>query len=147
MNPTVEKALEKGIEGAETVIKNGVEAIQAGTNFMLEQIPIVLQEFLTWRFYECLISGIISLIIVPLTIYYGKKFLCWMWKDNKNSIDGLEPLFAIVLLAIVVISGIGVCKVIDNAKDCVQIKVAPRVYLIEEALNFYNSKTQQEKCK
>lgn len=101
-----------------------------------KEVPLFIHEFLLWRFWENVIGivqffgcCIIGLLMV-ITIF---KFLVKpLWKE------GGDAQFGSIVIALVVTGIVGPLFFTqfptDNIKNCLQIKIAPKVYLIEEAI-------------
>ncbi len=106
-----------------------IEQASNVTNWANAEVPLVIQEFLIWNFY----SGLIN--IAGLLILSGIVFsLCIKFK--KNIIEALKyddflpvPISIITTtLVILLVTGL-----FYSVKDVIQIKVAPKVYLVEKA--------------
>lgn len=102
-----------------------------------KEIPSFITEFLTWRFYEnainislygmfaCLVLFILFKYLIPL----AKK--CYT-EDNKYGMDDGSIMLAL-MLSFTITLGMIVIFPLQEIKDCVKIKIAPKVYLVEEA--------------
>jgi hypothetical protein len=118
--------LEKYTEKGEQTLDKAVDTLE-------KEVPLVVNEYLTWKFWE----SATNLIILGLSVivYLG---ICFFLFKNKNfEFFGDDPLgfggtmFLMICgaLLLVVIPIVG----IKNAKDCLQLSIAPKVYLIERA--------------
>ena len=113
-----------------------IEQASNVTNWANAEVPLVIQEFLIWNFY----SGLIN--IVGILVFLGIVFISFI-KFKKNIIDPIEdadPLwvvFSCIIIPCVIFSMIGI---FCNVKDIIQIKVAPKVYLVEKAAEFIKQK-------
>lgn len=97
-----------------------------------KEIPAFITEFLTWRLYDNLISIGLYLIAVIIALIVIFKVLLplikWLVTIHYEELMGF-PIAAIVALLSFAIFMFPVSEI----KDCVKIKVAPKVYLVEEA--------------
>jgi hypothetical protein len=102
-----------------------IEQASNVTNWANAEVPLFIQEFLIWNFYSGLINivGISILLVITFGLYI--KFKKYLVESFKNG----EPL---MVLSLVFILFLVVC-LFCGVKDCVQIKVAPKVYLVEKA--------------
>jgi H+/Cl- antiporter ClcA len=129
--------------------KAGVDAIEATTEFMRtskdfasEQIPLYVQELLTWGFWDaiiscvfCLATALLSLAIMTVVF---KKFRAFLKHEN-------DPVFAVVVQIFVIIICLTVLALpikgfIMHGKEAIKIKVAPRVYLVDEVSKQINQR-------
>jgi hypothetical protein len=106
-----------------------------------KEIPLFIQEFLTWRFWEnaigifqylsgCLIFGVIVFLICKFLI----KPLAKLSKEHPHDGYDIGCFFtSLITLGVMCIFLFGWFPT-DNIKNCIQIKVAPKVYLMEEAI-------------
>jgi hypothetical protein len=99
------------------------------TNWANAEVPLFIQEFLIWNFY----SGIINIvgILLSLVIIFGLyiKFKKYLVESFNNG----DPLMVITLVFIIPIAISLVVVLFCDVKDVIQIKVAPKVYLVEKA--------------
>ena len=99
-------------------------AIEKGTDFAAEQIPLVIQEKLTFSFYEHLfyafVWGLPVLTIVGICLWLSRYF----YKDNDSDWPG--PLVGgfVVLCC-------GLIPVGYNVVAMLKISIAPRLYILE----------------
>jgi len=115
-------------------------------DFAAKEIPPFVQEYLTWKFWENAI-GVVGhfinlgfIIIATLAVIWGVKRF---WKKHVEKphedweigsiILGIFGGLASLILTVVWIVNFPVNKVLD----CVQIKIAPKVYLVEKAAEIY----------
>lgn len=110
-------------------------AAQKIGEFATDQIPPFINEFLTWKFSESLIDIVLYLAIFTIMMYFTyshmKKLWLWGIKETFDSAgpEILAPMFISVCLYLPF-----VCMFpLQQVKDCVEIKLAPKVYLIDYA--------------
>jgi hypothetical protein len=112
----------------ETVAKIG--------DFAVKEVPPFITEYLNWQFVNAAIN--VSFWIVPFLLFIG--FLCvnlkkGNWAHKKLNGESVYPIISL-LISIGVSIAFFVsffAKALDDIKDMVQIKIAPKVYLIEKA--------------
>jgi hypothetical protein len=106
------------------------------TNWAGAEIPSFIQEFLTWNFY----SGIIN--IASCSIILGVIALLYLKfrKQIQEMVEDCNPVCIFIgagmLIAVVILP----INIYENIKDVVQIKVAPKVYLVEKAAEMLKNK-------
>lgn len=105
------------------------------SDFATQQVPPFVNEFLTWKFYENFFDIALFFIIVIPVIVFGMMPMIKFWKWGfKQLVEDMCPSFlAPVLITLVVISAFMVNFPYQQIKDCIEIKVAPKVYLIDYA--------------
>lgn len=97
-----------------------------------KEIPSFITEFLTWRFYENLISIGAYFALAILTAILILKALIPLIKFIRTT--AYEELMGFpIALSVFLIVAIIFNFPVPEIKDCVKIKVAPKVYLVEEA--------------
>lgn len=95
-------------------------------DFAQEQSPLVVQEFLAWKFAQATIftaTTVIALIVITFLI---KKCFSDKWVEKTEGASNMFGLFGIILWMVIVS-----CKLAPNVEQMVKIKAAPRVYVIE----------------
>ena len=77
-------------EKANTILLNALELMEKGGDFLVGEIPLVIQELLAWNFWESLVCSVLA--FVPFVIYgiLLKKILPKMDWDEELYII---PLF------------------------------------------------------
>lgn len=106
-----------------------IEQASNVTNWANAEVPLFIQEFLIWNFYSGLINivGILILLLIIFGLYI--KFKTYLFESFKDE----NSLMIIILVIIFPIIVFLVVSLFCSVKDCVQIKVAPKVYLVEKA--------------
>lgn len=111
-----------------------VQALRTGTNFVLEQMPILFQEIIKWSIAE----DFLYILLGALMVSFG----LWMWRftarhweawGNERGNDGLKETGAAVATAAFLLTGFTV--VFCNALDATKAFLAPRLYLVEYFAN------------
>lgn len=135
----------KGVKVASgEVYQASKTAITKSVDFTIEQTPLVVKEFLLWQITQALVwfavwasvAGIFFFICFKLTRYQPKADNT---PDDKNPNEHNVVVFfkwiTLVLALVILIIDFGV-----NAMTVAKIKVAPRVYLIEYAVDALKAK-------
>jgi amino acid transporter len=104
-------------------------------DFATTQIPPFINEYLTWKFIEALVTtsyvgGLLMILFVAFCLCI-KRLVKWA-KESSDDTDGVSWIVPIPLTVITIGIIIGNFP-IDEIKTMIQIKVAPKVYLIESA--------------
>ena len=114
-----------------SVLTGAMETAGQAKDFILEEMPIVIQQLLYWKFAEHLIYAIMAVLMLIVSIGY------WIWyirQSNKHWDDWSEDQVAGRL----VIGGVATAILTISALNTINIKwlmiwVAPKIYLIEYA--------------
>ena len=106
-----------------------IEQASNVTNWANAEVPLFIQEFLIWNFYSGLINivGILILLLIIFGLYI--KFKTYLVESFKDE----HPLMIITLVFTIPIVVCLVVSLFCSVKDVIQIKVAPKVYLVEKA--------------
>lgn len=111
------------------------EGIASAVAFTQEQAPMVMNEFLMWKFMNSTLNfiGYVCLIVLFLAIIrYIFKLVKRMNADPAHYYLDNDPLIPILgVLCIILIMSRLVFLAGAELKEMVQIKVAPRIYTIE----------------
>ena len=130
-DPKTDQVMGFILKKAEQYSDKAEEALAKGVDFAMKEIPLVVEEFLKWRAWEHGIRfAIATCFWLPLLILAAS--LAWhsfFRSKDENAIVGC-------LMAALACGVIGSAVFFANVSDAfnlVKIKVAPRVYLIEES--------------
>lgn len=93
-------------------------------DFLSAELPLVAQEFLTWGFYE----GLFSILWMSALIYGCYRIFNYC-RSDKHLDDDTSCFIGIASLIVGILCIVGI---INNTKDCIKIKTAPRLYIIEQ---------------
>jgi FtsH-binding integral membrane protein len=106
----------------------GKAGVSQAVDFALQQAPLVVQEFLSWKMSEAIINliffGIGTVIILFCLVFLLKKA-----KKNIEN-EAIVPIFfgtVFTVLALITLLG----NIKKDIQTIAKIKVAPRVYIIE----------------
>ena len=127
---TVNSILIEMLRGAKDASSEIYSASKVGivkaVDFAQEQSPLVVQEFLAWRFSQAiiyLVAGVIALVLLGALV---KKCFSKDWLRETDGASVVGVIFGIGIFALVLGKAI-----VPNVETIVKIKVAPRVYVIE----------------
>lgn len=113
------------------VVQQLMGYLNSSVEFVKEQAPEVIRQYLQWAFWSDLITIILCVIVIGAVSLLIRSIIV---KSNRNE-DVDEGLCVIA-----VFGGIGslFCTVtaIINIYDIIQITVAPKVYLLEHLAKF-----------
>ncbi len=106
----------------------GKAGVALAVDFALQQAPLVVQEFLSWKMSEAIINliffGVGTVILLFCLVFLLKKA-----KKNIEN-DAIVPIFFGTLFTVITLIAL-----LGNIKNDIQtiakIKLAPRVYIIE----------------
>lgn len=124
------------------ILQSVSESAVAAKEFVLAELPDVVQQTMNWYLFKSLFSNFIALIFICFAVYLFVK-LCQVPKDfdsaNKfqrwsfNFYDKGEfkelSLAALVPMIAIIISFLIFCTNINL--DCIKILIAPKLWLIE----------------
>ena len=116
------------------VYEIGKTNVSKAVDMVSEQAPQVANEYLTWMFWDHAFSAsysliILALIVIPTTIALFKSR---NFEDETKFFIRLYSIIPILLAMVILYDG-----VIEHVKECVRIKVTPRVVLIEKAVTLF----------
>lgn len=108
----------------------GAEKLEAGMGFVESEIPLVVQEYLSWFWAYSLMCTIGSLLLGIA----GAIVLFLFWKvlkiaDGYNNETGIAALTGVLGFALTLFSCIGVAT---NSVNLVKVSVAPRIVILEK---------------
>lgn len=114
---------------------------QAIGDFAVKEIPPFVHQYLEWKFYEAAYGAFIHLAIVAMAITllcFTRKIMSWAERHSKAS-DGTSYLVPVASCCVVIVVFFTNFPV-KEIKDMIQIKIAPKVYLIEKAAEIIKNK-------
>ena len=102
--------------------------IVKAVEFAQEQSPMVVQEFLLWKFAQSVIWVIVGVIAIGVLGFLIKKCVSKL----KNSKSDEDEIYVLPIIISVIISVV-ICfvNIVPNVEQIVKVKVAPRVFMIE----------------
>lgn len=96
-------------------------------DFVIEQAPMVAQEYVAWTFWEAVIGLAVCLLLAPLACLAFAITIRWMRDDEFGDPSGFVGAIITGMLAIGVFIG-----AYANATTAIKATVAPRVVIIEK---------------
>ena len=124
------------------ILQSVSESAVAAKDFVLAELPDVVQQTMNWYLFKSLFSNFIALISICFAVYLVVK-LCQVPKDfasankfqrwsydfyNNGDVKELSPASLVPMIAIIL------CFIIFCVKinlDCIKIIIAPKLWLIE----------------
>ena len=122
----------KGVKdaGSEMYATSKVGLAKA-VDFAVEQAPIVVQEFLSWKMGEA-IFNVALYTIAAIVLFCVARFLFKKIKDTDiNYPEEIFPLGLGVTFSAVMFCLITFLHIKPNIETIIKIKLAPRVYILE----------------
>jgi hypothetical protein len=107
-----------------------IELINSATsakNFLLAELPEVVNQLLVWKFWVSLvllISGILLLAAIFFAIYKT-------WKYRQAIVNNDYGIFILFIVSFFCVSGFPASLLMIFNGDWLQILLAPKLYLIE----------------
>lgn len=115
-------------------------------DFAAKEIPPFIHEYLTWKFWENAVGVVFHflllfaiLIALALVVFGIKKLWALAKRDRGSEWDVVATMLSIFgPLFIIINLGFWIGNFpTDKILDCIQIKIAPKVYLVEKASELY----------
>jgi hypothetical protein len=146
--PTINSVMIEILSGTKDAAKEiygaSKEAIHKSIDFVGEQAPDVIKQFLLWRFFRAGTWCAIWLAVASVLFLLSFKLMKFQKKvaadGRKNSDDhAVSCVFKWILMLVAcgfIIGGVG-----SNSFEMVKIKVAPKVYIIEYVVGLIQGQT------
>lgn len=134
MSPETDKALAN-------ILQKGLELAEKTGHFIVDQTTDVVQQFIYWRLCMHSIYVLVSGIVLYILYRWIKQV--WKWGNEETDYDGGALMFALIIL-IISIAGAGIFF-ISNLLDVIKLIVAPKVYLIEYAVELVKNVNVSQK--
>ena len=119
MNEELQQRLKKYMDFIESSVK------ETG-DFVIEQSPLVIQEFLSWYFYSHLffliVSVVFGLIFISIAFYALKGPII----NDNDDVD------IIATIAVCIFSIISILSILYNSYNLIKVTVAPRLVILEK---------------
>jgi len=123
----------KGVKdaGSEVYATSKVGLAKA-VDFAVEQAPIVVQEFLSWKMGEA-VFNVIAYTIVTIVLLCVVRILLKKIRstDMNSSPEEIVPIALSFLFSLFVFCFITFFQLKPNIETIIKIKLAPRVYILE----------------
>ena len=103
------------------ILEKSLNVAEKSGEFIIEQAPLLLQEFYQWHTASHIMSSLLFLLtLIPFIIFYKKA--TWQYGDDFYEI--MSTIFGVLSLCTITVSIINIYKLVF-------ITVAPKLYLIE----------------
>ena len=106
----------------------GKAGVAQAVDFALQQAPLVVQEFLSWKMSEAIIN-LIFFGVGTVILLFCLGFLLKKAKKNIEN-DAIVPIFFGTLFTVITLIAL-LNNIKKDIQTIVKIKLAPRVYIIE----------------
>jgi hypothetical protein len=110
-----------------------LETAQRLESFAVAEIPPFIQEYLAWKYLECSLIVGLWLVSTGLMITCALLLNKYITRLYDKMGEGFTALFGFMMFWFASTLVAIPFFVIPAAKDMIQIKVAPKVYLVEKA--------------
>lgn len=125
----IEQVLAENVNDLSNWIKS---ATKTTGEFLSEQTPLYIEEYISWYFYSNLFYSIYGVVIFILTLItfllFLKKGSKYDWNSEFHICMPLTVLLAIILVG----TSINLICVVSNVQNCIKAYVAPRVLIVEQ---------------
>ena len=115
-------------------LTNMEKAANSAGEFVIEQMPDVIQQYLAWEFYSNIfIAACCSIVSIFLIIMF--RILYSIGKNDNW--DNPAPIFGLIILFILnIVSGF---HILFHTYSAVKVSVAPKVVLLEKAASLVSN--------
>ena len=108
----------------------GKAGVAQAVDFALQQAPLVVQEFLSWKMgeaiFNCIFFSIAVIILLSIIVWAKKKI------KKLQSYDDDDIVFYSMIITFCIVFAVGsTIPIKNNIETIIKIKLAPRVYIIE----------------
>jgi len=107
----------------------GKAGVAQAVDFALQQAPLVVQEFLSWKMgeaiFNCIFFSIAVIILLSIIVWAKKKIK----KLHSNDDDIVS--YSMIIFFCIVFTVLSTIPIKNNIETIIKIKLAPRVYIIE----------------
>lgn len=130
---TINTILLDVLKGAKEVGSEIYSAGKAGliqaVDFAMQQAPLVVQEFLSWKMgqavFNCIFYGIGAAILLSVIIWAKKKM------KEAGSYDDIIVAYTLIFMFSIAALISLMFPIKENIDTIIKIKLAPRVYIID----------------
>ena len=122
----------KGVKDASSeMYATSKVGLAKAVDFAVEQAPIVVQEFLSWKMGEA-IFNVVLYTIATIILFCIARFLFKKIKNTDiNYPEEIVPLGLGLMFSAVMFCLITFLHIKPNIETIIKIKLAPRVYILE----------------
>lgn len=114
-----------------------LDSLQQTKDFTIEQAPLIIQELLLWKFYSSMIYAAVWSAIGILIGTLGKQFMAGLMQEGRSdeiTIVNTGRLIRLIGIFVVLVA------ISVNGYTMLQVKVAPRVVLMEAVKGFISGR-------
>ena len=120
----------KGVkEAGSELYAVGKAGVAQAVDFALQQAPLVVQEFLSWKMgeaiFNCIFFSIVVIILLSIIVWAKKKI------KKLHSYDDDIVFYSMIITFCIVFTVGSTIPIKNNIETIIKIKLAPRVYIIE----------------
>lgn len=118
------------------------EMISSAISFSMEQAPQVVHEFILWAIVKNSIAVFIFFLVLGFFLYFNNKMFKYCSKEAENTSDPLcywLPYAIVTAISIAIFIAIFCNIIYPSMLDGVKAAIAPRIYLMEWAVQQFNS--------
>ena len=122
------------------ILLSAVDTAAQAKNFILAELPDVVQQLLLWKQVESLIWFCLGILVLLFIVWWWRWMPKQTWAHYGHDLSGslnddiIGPSFFLSLLLFFVGTGVAL-----SSLEWIQIWLAPKVYLIEYAASILNS--------
>ena len=123
-------------EALALLIGKTTNGIEAGAEFLTNEIPDVVQQLLLWYGVQSAIVAVLGVILLYLSIFFLNKMI--LPKDKDNSVLHDSYGFSELGIATTIASVLGLFigfPMSMQILETIQIYIAPKIWLIEYVAN------------
>ena len=133
----------KGVkEAGSELYAAGKAGVAQAVDFALQQAPLIVQEFLSWKMgeaiFNCIFFSIVVIILLSIIVWAKKKIKkLQSYDDDIVKIKKLlyyddDIVFYSMIITFCIVFTVGsTIPIKNNIETIIKIKLAPRVYIIE----------------
>jgi len=126
---------------AEEALIQIVEDISQTREFVIDQVPLVIQELLAWNFWTRLLDFCIG-VLIPILLVFAIRYA---WRkmhelaEAENQCCDEDEYFPFFLITFFMSIIFGMMSLVHLNLEWLQIIIAPRLWLLEYAADLVRS--------
>ncbi|QQV89755.1 hypothetical protein Calle1_60 [Cellulophaga phage Calle_1] len=123
------------------LVKKGIEVAESTGDFVIEQAPILLQEFYRWH----IASESLGIAFSFLYLFIAYKIFILLGRKEKSSrynslivgryYEKEGPMFTLLCIFTTIVATTSLYSLVDGLYNLLKVIIAPRLYLIEYFIN------------
>lgn len=121
------------------LLETSTDMLQRALDSANAEIPLVIQQYLDWQFWNCIFNIVCSIAVLVLSWFAHKGIqykIRQSRKENNYITSEIEVLMIVGYTCIAFIALLATILGIECIREAIQICVAPKVYLIESIKTF-----------